>query len=269
MWIRLDSNKQFAIKVYLGGVNAISGEPKTENPASTLRRLQRKSEGRSVQDYVVTPKQLWLDGIASSNGRVRQFIAMPMGFGYSVEAQMTDKEFVGGLQFEITPPKPMTLIPRTLARDPSEPLPRTAEISIAPGGLIKQCIINDTYPATSWDSDRTITFNVQILDSETFRDVTGMDPPKTPINAETYASQGLPFFKIYNETSTIKGDFAGLKSIKQKEKEKTKKGAREDDMDEPSYKNPIVVLNSDGGRMRFRPLSELETKLSSMNSVQF
>ena len=28
---------------------------------------------------------------------------MPLGFGYSVEQQVTGKEFIGGIQLEITP----------------------------------------------------------------------------------------------------------------------------------------------------------------------
>lgn len=32
-----------------------------------------------------------------------QFVAMPLGEGYNIEAQMTGEEVTGGLQFEITP----------------------------------------------------------------------------------------------------------------------------------------------------------------------
>ena len=103
MWIRFISGSQFAIKVYLGGVNAVSGEPMIENAATQLRRQKLKADGKSIQDYVVTPKQKWLDGIASAAGVVRQFVSMPMGSGYSVEAQVTGQELAGGLQFEITP----------------------------------------------------------------------------------------------------------------------------------------------------------------------
>ena len=103
MWIRFDSRHRFAIKVHLGGVNAISGEPMDENTATKLRRLNSMANNKSIQDYVVTPDQLWLDGIASEDGCVRQFVAMPLGSGYSVEAQVTGKDVVGGLQFEITP----------------------------------------------------------------------------------------------------------------------------------------------------------------------
>ena len=67
--------------------------------------------GKSEQDYIVTPKQLWLDGIASGDGKVRQFIAVPVSSGYSVEAQVMGQETVAGLQFEVTP---MEWVPPTL-----------------------------------------------------------------------------------------------------------------------------------------------------------
>lgn len=103
MWIQFESKHRFAIKVYLGGINAISGEPMVENAATKFRRLNLVAQQKSVQDYVVTPEQLWLDGIASNDGRVRQFVAVPLGSGYSVEAQTTGEDLVGGLQFDITP----------------------------------------------------------------------------------------------------------------------------------------------------------------------
>lgn len=103
MWIRFKSRSIFAIKIHVGGVNAISGEPASENAATMLRRLKLHSKRESVQDYVVTPDQLWLDGIASNDGCVRQFVAMPQGSGYSVEYQVTGEDIVGGLEFEVTP----------------------------------------------------------------------------------------------------------------------------------------------------------------------
>jgi len=55
------------------------------------------------QDYIVSPGQLWLDGIAIKPGVVRQFVAMPMDSGYSIERQVTGMDNVGGLQLEIIP----------------------------------------------------------------------------------------------------------------------------------------------------------------------
>lgn len=112
MWIYFASRSQFAIKIYLGGVNAVSGEPMIENAATQLRRQKLKADGKSIQDYVVTPNQKWLDGIASTAGVVRQFVSMPMGSGYSVEAQVTGQELTGGLQFEVIPKVHRLLSPK-------------------------------------------------------------------------------------------------------------------------------------------------------------
>jgi len=104
MWIRFKSKQRYAIKIYVGGVNAVSGEPVLQTEAvAQCRRREKIRLGQSLQDYVVVPQQPWLDGIATAAGEVRQFVAMPMGSGYSVEAQVTGEEAVGGIQFEITP----------------------------------------------------------------------------------------------------------------------------------------------------------------------
>ena len=42
----------------------------------------------------------WLDGVASNDGFVRQFMAMALGSGYS---QVTSEDVIGNSQFEITP----------------------------------------------------------------------------------------------------------------------------------------------------------------------
>lgn len=105
MWIKFEADSPFAIKVYIGGVNAISGESARETEATMKRRLALMQDKKNIQDYVVAPKQLWLDGIATGAGTVRQFVATPLGSGYSVEAQITGAETIGGIQFEITPVK--------------------------------------------------------------------------------------------------------------------------------------------------------------------
>lgn len=101
------------IKIYVGGVNAISGEPAVEDAGTRLCCQQKLSEGHSLQDYVVVPGKQWLDGIAQSDGIVRQFVAMPFGSGHSVEHQVTGKDAAGGIQIEVTPyqepPRPKTV----------------------------------------------------------------------------------------------------------------------------------------------------------------
>lgn len=103
MWIKFSAKEPFALKIYVGGVNAISGVPIKEKPEAMMKRLQLSDKVK--QDYVVLPDQPWLDGIASDDGRIRQFVAMPKGSGYSVEAQVTGEEKIDGMQFELTPIK--------------------------------------------------------------------------------------------------------------------------------------------------------------------
>lgn len=117
MWIRFTSSRPFAVQIYVGGVNAVSGELRTDDQSKTLRRLTKMANNEPIQDYIVAPKQLWLDGIADKQGSVRQFVAMPLGSGYSVEAQITGHDEVGGIQFMVVPSYPT----HTLFRGPSAP----------------------------------------------------------------------------------------------------------------------------------------------------
>ena len=80
--------------VGIGRINAITGR----------RRHSRLNKTR--QNYVVCPDQPWLDGINAGAGFIRQFLAMPLGSGYSVEAQMMGSEKCGGIQITAYDPKP-------------------------------------------------------------------------------------------------------------------------------------------------------------------
>jgi hypothetical protein len=73
MSIYFKAKHPFAIIVYVGGVNAISGAPKEERKLDTYARIC----GLPYQDYLVVPQQKWLDGVAISPGLVRQPIAVP------------------------------------------------------------------------------------------------------------------------------------------------------------------------------------------------
>lgn len=83
----------FAVRVFVGGVNAISGLPWNSHPGYK----------KASQDYLSIPPQQFLDGVCVGKDVVKQFIAMPLGSGYSVEKQVTGKETVGGMQLEIIP----------------------------------------------------------------------------------------------------------------------------------------------------------------------
>jgi tetratricopeptide (TPR) repeat protein len=80
-------------KVSVGCINAISGK------AHDMKIRPHR------QDYVVIPDQHWLDGINAGDGSVSQFVAMPLGKGYTIEAQITDEEKHGGFQLAIFDPR--------------------------------------------------------------------------------------------------------------------------------------------------------------------
>lgn len=87
-------------------------------------------------------------------------------------------------------------------------------MNLAVGGLIDQAIFEDER-TTRWDTSNPKVFNVQILNSHHFHQVTGLPLPESPISATTYFQQGLPFFKIYEEPTSVAGGFSMVKSIGQ------------------------------------------------------
>ncbi|KAI0595101.1 hypothetical protein F4775DRAFT_387263 [Biscogniauxia sp. FL1348] len=217
LWIRMRATAPFMVKIYAGGVNAISGEHKAESAETRQRRADRHARGENIQDYVVAPLQYWVDGFAVAPGVVRQFVAMPVGSGYSLEAQFGD-ETLGGLQLEITPARPETGPWKSGPSSSSSS--QAAPMGIAPGGRIVQCIRKDPYDPAIWSRDTTLAVPVQILNSAGFRAVTGRDPPPSPIDARAYAAAGLPFFQLDESAwagSAIAGYFPSLQSVNERE----------------------------------------------------
>ncbi|MGW5606667.1 hypothetical protein ACWEWI_11340 [Streptomyces sp. NPDC003753] len=93
MWLHFTASEPAALQVGAGKVCAVSGRPWSA-------RL-----GRDPQNYVVLPRQPWLDGINSGRGTVRQFVAVPLGLGATVEGQVTGEEVWGGIQLQVFPLK--------------------------------------------------------------------------------------------------------------------------------------------------------------------
>ncbi|KAF4934862.1 hypothetical protein CGCF245_v008249 [Colletotrichum fructicola] len=85
-----EDDQQFAIKVYSGSINCVSGQQVIDSVPHE-------------QDYIICSRQRRLDGFKSADNETRQFVAMPLGWEYSAEHQLTDKEDVGGIQLQIAP----------------------------------------------------------------------------------------------------------------------------------------------------------------------
>lgn len=81
----------FAVKIAAGKQSAVTGDTWT-------KKLKKG-------DYLVCPPQQWLDGFVVEEGVIRQFVAMPLGMGVTVEEQLTGEAEWGGLQIEVLPMK--------------------------------------------------------------------------------------------------------------------------------------------------------------------
>lgn len=216
LWLSFDTyhadfEAPSAVKIAVGKINAISGKPWDE-------RLHKGS-----QDYLVVPDQPWLDGINAGNGYIRQFVAMPLGMGYTIEGQVSGKEEFGGIQIMAFAPKPEKFKEFQLRPPVDYCLCCCPDMGLAAGGKMKQKIYPDEYGIDTWDEDNYGRVYIHIVNSMMYREITGMEAPTTPISAKMYTQYGLPWFDLYDESKDdipASGILAGVKSIKEKDKEK-------------------------------------------------
>ena len=227
MWLSFAGSAPCALQVAIGKVCAISGERWSD-------ALQP-----DPQNYVVTGHQPWLDGIASGKGTIRQFVAMPLGLGYTVEGQVTGEERFGGIQLQAFSAKrgrvpgrggpyrgedmgeemDLCAIPPPCCRAPmAAPRKSAGAMGLAAGGRMEQKIYPDPHGIDAWDPDTRRRVFVHIVNSEMWRDITGEAPPASPVTAKSYAAAKLPWFSLYDEgaatlapTSTL----AQVKSVKE------------------------------------------------------
>ena len=200
MWLAFFAEpwKPNAVQVAVGGINAISG-------AGWDGRLHA-----DPQDYLVCPDQPWLDGINAGPGMVRQFVAMPLGMGYSIEAQVSSREEQGGIQVKVFEPRPGIFpdeppeIEDTFGGEGTLPVspaaaPGGVEMGIAAGGRMEQKIYPDPHGLGTWDEENSATLHVHILNSLQFSRVTGCPPPESPVTAQVYTHFGFPWFSLYDD----------------------------------------------------------------------
>jgi hypothetical protein len=238
MWIafpRLDESYPCAIKIASGKINAVSG-----------KRWKPELDG-SDHDYVVVPEQPWLDGFCVAKDVIRQFVAMPLGAGYSVEEQITGKAEHGGLQVLVYPMKkehyePIRVkreeerrrrleemergigriycaigasAPRMRLAESAGPAPAAARaMALAAGGRMKQQIYKDPYGLEAWEQSTSSRCFVTLVDAVQWREITGAPPPTRPPTAEDYTKAGLPWFDYYAADLEALGGAAALATVK-------------------------------------------------------
>ncbi|GAA3782362.1 hypothetical protein [Streptomyces chiangmaiensis] len=224
MWLGFGTSEPAALQVGVGKVCAISGK----DWSSRLRRRP--------QNYVVLPRQPWLDGINSGKGTVRQFVAVPLGLGATVEGQVTGEETWGGIQLQTFPLKEAPLAQwreegrrkreRAIKAAPSAPsgpygglppaapgavpapaamaapggAPRSAPaMGLGVGGSMRQEVYKDDWLAGSWVKEPAGRVFVHLVTPPQWRRITGEAPPPSPVDRAAYTQAGLPWFDYYDQ----------------------------------------------------------------------
>ena len=222
LWLNFESINEtgeedypIAIKIGTGKVCAVSGD----NWVSTLNR--------NPQDYIVVPEQPWIDGYNVGKGVVKQFVAAPLGEGYTVEEQLKSEANTGGIQIQVFPMKrefyDRLNQPKQTFMDIDCEMIRyclseaSFEMGVAAGGSMHQEIYEDPHSFDAWDMRTTERCFVTLANAQNWMDLTKEEPPLTPFSAEEYTNAGLPWFEYYSgDKKAIEGakKLAKIKSIK-------------------------------------------------------
>ncbi|MGW2567151.1 hypothetical protein [Streptomyces sp. NPDC001537] len=222
MWLSFAGTVEpAALQVGVGKVCAVSGKPWSD-------RLSRKP-----QNYLVLPRQPWLDGINSGKGTVRQFVAVPLGLGATVEGQVTGEETWGGVQLQSFPLREAKLaewraeerrrseLRRTslaaggygaalpmAAAAPGGPVPAAAPagrarpaaaMGLGVGGSMRQEVYRDDRPLGDWAEGPAGRVFVHLVTPPEWRRITGEAPPPSPVNRAEYTRAGLPWYDYYDQ----------------------------------------------------------------------
>lgn len=227
MWLNFDAGLvedhwaayPFAIKIATGKQCAISGE------------AWREGLTQEPQDYLVAPEQPWLDGFVVEKGLIRQFVAMPLGSGYSAEEQITGKAEHGGLQIAVYPMKREAFerrFPKQAERLYADSMlmedtdmcfaAGASDMGLAPGGKMRQEIYDDPYDPEDWQTDASSRCFVHLCNSMVWQSITGKTPSHPAPTAKSYTKAGLPWFDYYDDSQNLvegTSTLAKLKSVVQ------------------------------------------------------
>lgn len=190
-----------AIKIAAGKVNAVTGD------------TWRPGLHRDPQDYVVSPEQPWLDGFAIEKDVIRQFVAMPLGDGYTPEEQLTGAAEWGGIQISVTPLKRAVwemklavwreeqrhIRSRPFGECYKSIMECSSAMGLAAGGRMKQEIYEDSFSLDDWDQDATDRVFVSLIHAKDWKSITDEAALNEPPSADDYSAAGLPWFDYYGK----------------------------------------------------------------------
>jgi hypothetical protein len=215
LWLNFsDRGYPIALQIAAGKINAVNGEAWQEE-------MQFEPQG-----YVVTTAQPWLDGFCVEKGRVRQFVAEPLGQGFTVEEQLTGEAEFGGIQVKAWPLK-ASVYERMHREEPmfcafsacSDAIceEESSSMGLGMGGSMKQEIYDDEFRPDDWETGFSSRCFIHLVNSTAYAGITGRLPPHRPYEAADYARAGLPWFDWYSDRNALDGSkaFAGLKTWKE------------------------------------------------------
>ncbi len=244
LWINFDSlqitsDQEYpvAIKIGTGKICAVSGE----NWSTTLNR--------DPQDYVVAPNQPWIDGYNVGKSQVRQFVAAPLGDGYTAEEQLTGESNIGGIQIQAFPMKKEYYDHINQFNNGDLDLcysMESAEMGLAPGGVMHQEIYEDEYEFEAWDLRKSDRCFVTIANAEQWMGLTGEEPPIESYTTHEYTEAGLPWFEYYGGDKVAIDGGKRLGKIKSVKNIKPKHGENFWNDDLPIKNQKVVLTNKKG-----------------------
>lgn len=198
MWLSFSASEPAALQIGVGKVCAVSGLPWIDHLVG------------DPQNYVALPQQPWLDGINSGDGFIRQFVAVPLGSGATVEGRVTGEETHGGVQFRAVALTEQALAAwhaaqalqvmccEHLADGGPLPAPSGSSMGLGAGGRMRQEVYADDRPLADYDEDGARRVFVHLCSAAHWTAITGEVPPPTPVDRDAYVDAGLPWFDYYD-----------------------------------------------------------------------
>lgn len=198
MWLSFDATEPAALQVGVGKVCAVSGLPWIEHLV------------KEPQNYVVLPEQPWLDGINAGDGFIRQFVAVPLGSGATVEGQVTGEETHGGVQLRAVGLTPQALAEWRAAQavgpvccsdggpDGGPLAAPSASMGLGAGGRMRQEVYADDRALADYDESDARRVFVHLCSAAQWTAITGEVAPPTPVDRDAYGKAGLPWFDYYD-----------------------------------------------------------------------
>ncbi|BBZ07650.1 membrane protein [Mycolicibacterium doricum] len=225
MWLSFSASEPAALQIGVGKVCAVSGLPWIDHLVG------------DPQNYVALPQQPWLDGINSGDGFIRQFVAVPLGSGATVEGQVTGEETHGGVQLRAVALTEQALAAwyatqalqvmccEDLADGGPLPAPSGSSMGLGAGGRMRQEVYADDRPLADYDEDGARRVFVHLCSAAQWTAITGEVPPSTSVDRDAYVEAGLPWFDYYDADAQ---DLAPSKILSNVKSVGKKLGTKED-----------------------------------------